>query len=266
MTKGVGQGHLPLKRSHDFLIEVAKGNIPGHSIIHKFGHATVGTTLTPICHGGFYPTPTTAISLEALSGDDNDTLLGTGARTIFLEGLALDGSIVTQTISMNGQTPVPIPIPLFRLYRWFVETSGTYATTAVGSHAGVITVRVAGGGAVWSSLDTTPFAHGQSEIGWYTVPAEHRALVFLQEINVDTTKSADVVFVRREGANIVTAPFSPMRVAAQYVGVAGSNPSDSNAPQNHFEAFADIGYMGKVSNGTASISVAYEILLVQDGY
>jgi hypothetical protein len=57
-----------------------------------------------------------------------------------------------------------------------------------------------------------------------------------------------------------------MRVVAQYVGIAGSNPSDSNAPNNGFNAFADIGYMGKVSNGTASISVAYEILLIEDGF
>jgi hypothetical protein len=264
--KGVGPGHRAIQKSSDFLIEVAKGKVPGHSIVHKFGHAEVGTTMTPICHGGIYPTPTAEVSLEVLSDDPLDTFLGTGARTIFFEGLALDGSIVTQSVEMNGTTAVPLPTDLFRLYRWFVETSGTYATTAVGSHAGAITVRVAGGGATWSALDLTPFPHGQSEIGWYTVPLGHRAYVFLQEINVDTTKTADLVFVRREGANIVVAPFSPMRVVAQYVGIAGSNPSDSNAPQNSFEAFSDIGYMGKVASSTASVSVAYEILLVEDGF
>ena len=266
MTKGVGQGHLPIKRPNDFLIEVAKGKVPGHSVIHKFGHAIVGTTITPICFGGVYPTPTIETSLEVLSDSVNDTADGTGARTVFFEGLALDGSVVTQIVSMNGTTAVPLPTGLFRLYRWFVETSGTYATTVVGSHAGTLIVRVAGGGALWSQIDITPFAHGQSEIGWYTVPAGHRAYVFLQEINVDSTKTADIIFVRREGANIVEAPFSPMRAVAQYVGVAGSNPSDSNAPNNGFDAFADIGYMGLVSQSTASISVAYEILLIQDGY
>ena len=267
MGPQIGPKTLPIdKRNSQFLIEVAKGNVPGHSIVHKFGHAIVGTTVTPICFGGVYPTPTAAIALELLSDSADDTALGTGARSVFLEGLALDGTVVTQIVPTNGLTAVPIPTPLFRLYRWFVQDSGTYATTVAGSHAGALQVRVAGGGAMWSLMDVDPFAHGQSEIGWYTVPLGHRALVFLQEINVDSTKSADVIFVRRENANIVTAPFSALRVQAQFVGVAGSNPSDSNAPQNSFEAFSDIGYMGKVTQSTASISVAYEILLIEDGY
>jgi hypothetical protein len=210
--------------------------------------------------------PTTAVSLEAVSDDADDTAAGAGARTLYIEGLALDGSIVTQTIAMNGLTAVPIPTPLWRLYRWYVATSGVYATTATGSHEGVITIRVASAGATWSQLDMTPYPHSQSEIGWYTVPAGYTAYLFLQEINVDSTKSADIIFVRRENANTVAAPFSAMRMLAQYVGVAGSSPSDQNAPINSFGAFADFGYMGKVASSTGSVSVAYEILLIKDGF
>ena len=59
--------------SKDFLIEVAKGNIAGHSIIEKFGSAVVGTALTPVSVSTVYETPTSAVALEIVSSDANDT-------------------------------------------------------------------------------------------------------------------------------------------------------------------------------------------------
>ena len=36
-----------------FYLEVAKGNIPKHSIVHKFGAGTVSTTVITITQSGF---------------------------------------------------------------------------------------------------------------------------------------------------------------------------------------------------------------------
>jgi hypothetical protein len=250
-----------------FLLEVQKGNIPGHSLIHKFGHGTVGTSMVPITASLVYQMPTTAIALEVVSSDADDTSAGAGARTVFIEGLALDGSVVTQTVALNGLTAVSIPTPLWRLYRWYVMTSGVYGTATTGSHQGTLTIRVASAGATWSTIPFAVYPHGQSQIGWYTVPSGYRAYIFTQIVKVDSTKSVDVAFLQRRNADTVSAPFSAFRLVEEFTGVAGAGSGISpDSPIGEFPAFTDIGWLGKVASSTADISVDFEILLIKDGY
>lgn len=250
----------------NFLIEVAKGHVPGHSLVHKFGKGTVGTTLVPITNSLVYQTPTAAVALEFVSSDTNDTAAGTGAREITVQGLNSEWELITQVIATNGTTAVPIPTSLTRLFRWFVSASGTYATATANSHAGTLTVRVASAGATWSTIGILPRPIGQSQISCYTVPDGFRAFVFLQEIRVDSTKSADVIFLARDNADDVTAPFPAMRMVANFIGISGIATADPNAPRNGFVAPADLMFMGKIASGTADIVVDFEILLVAEGY
>lgn len=92
----------------NWLIDVGKGLIPGHSILHKFGYGSVGTSLTPVTSSLTYQTPTTATALEILSSDANDTAAGTGARTVTVEGLDGSGNPLTETVSMNGTAAVAL--------------------------------------------------------------------------------------------------------------------------------------------------------------
>jgi hypothetical protein len=250
----------------DFYTEVERGRVPGHSIVHKFGHAKVGTTMVPITNSLVYQTPTTPVSLEFLSDDANDTALGTGAREITFTGIDINYDEVTFTIPTDGENPVALPTDLLRLYRWYVSASGVYATLTAGSHVGTLTVRVAGVGATWSIIEPTPFPASQSEIAIYTVPNGVRAYIVEQDISVDSAKSVEVSLFRRTGIDNIVAPFDPMRVVVHYVGISGGNPHDFRAPIDHFTARTDFGYMGKISNGTADITIHFSILLIEDGY
>ena len=264
---GVGQSHLPIKRPTDFLVEVAKGNIPGHSVRHRFGKALVGTTLVPIASSLKYPTPIAATALEVVSDDANDTAGGSGAREITILGLNENWEEITQAVPTSGLTPVGFPINMLRVYDWWVSASGTYATSAVGSHAGTITIQEDSGGALWFNGTTTPYPKGQSEISGFTVPLGYRALLYIQAIVADSAKSVDVIFVKRSGADIVAAPFSPMRTVKEFTGVgANAVGIDSNSPIDSWLAKTDLIFMGIVSNATASVSVDYEVLLIEDGY
>jgi hypothetical protein len=266
--KGVGQGHLPVtRRNADFLIEVVKGNIPGHSLIHVFGKAIVGTTFVPVASSLKYPMPTAAVTLEVVSDDPNDTALGTGARSITIQGLDDNWEEITQTVPTNGITPVPFPIKMRRVYLWWVETSGTYAISTVGSHAGTITIQTSPGAVLWFNGTTDPYPKGQSEIAGYTVPLGVRGYIFVHSIVADSTKSVDVMLLQRQNADIVTAPFPPMRAIKDFVGVS-SNPvgADPTAPLNSFTPKTDLVFMAKVTNGTASVSVEYELLQIEEGF
>ena len=149
------------KKVLDFGLEVSKGNVPSHSVIQKFGrNSSVGATFVPICLSGFYRTPTSNTSLEVVSTSINDTSTGTGARSIYYEGLQeSDGElvVVSNTVSLNGTTAVALPDSLIRLYRWYVYSSGTYASQSAGSHAGTITIREDNAGDTWSTIAINGF-------------------------------------------------------------------------------------------------------------
>lgn len=249
----------------DFLVEVAKGNVSGHSIVHKFGEASVGTSLVPVCESGFYRTPTAATELEFLSDSANDTSAGSGAREVTVLGLNASWAEVSQTVTTNGTTPVTLTTDLVRLYRWYVTSTGTYATQSAGSHAGTMTIRESGGGDTWSVIGTSPFTEGQSEIGAYTIPTAVTGYVLSQTLIVDSTKAVDAIFFQRPNADDVSSPYSgAMRLINKFIGVTGEVIIKPRSPVGPFVGPCDIGFMAKVGSSTGDVSVDFELLLVDD--
>ena len=174
-----------INRKPPFYLEVAKGNIEGHALIHKFGAGNVTTTFLPVTQGNVYKTPTSVVSLEIVSSDAADAQNGVGARKITVIGLDANWQEITEEISTHatdGTTPVALTNDFLRVYRWYVSESGIYATESAGSHAGTLTLRVAGVGATWSTIGITPFPVGQSQIGVYTIPIGKTAYLLSKNI------------------------------------------------------------------------------------
>lgn len=253
--------------SSDWFIEVAKGNISGHSFVHKFGrNDSVGTTMVPVCEGGIYQTPQigSTVTLAAISTSANDTAAGSGAREITLEYLDSTGAVQTGTIAMNGTTETTATIAgVWRLYRFYVSASGSYASSSTPSQVGTITIRVAGAGATWGvlGLADTGFGSGQSLVASYTVPLGKTAYLLTSETSVDTGKSVDVMFFARRNATETAAPYSAMRLQNLYSGVTDSISFEHKTAEA-YPALTDIGFMAKTSTGTADVSCEFELLLV----
>jgi len=190
------------KRVSDFGVDVAKGEVPGHSVIQKFGrNSAVGSSFVPICLSGFYRTPTSNTALEVVSTDADDTFLGAGARTIYYEGLQVQSGllvVVSDVVELDGTTAVALPDSLIRLYRWYVASSGTYATQSAGSHQGDITIQESGGGSVWAKIENNGFPRAQSQIGAYTVPTGFTAYVGKISYSVESDKEADILMFKRD--------------------------------------------------------------------
>ena len=99
----------------DFLLEVAKGNIVGHSFINKFGqNEDIGTgAFEDIWDGGGtynYPIDGTA-PITKIDSSTTDTV------DIEVQGLDINGALVTQTKTLTGTTPVTLETPLWRVFR-----------------------------------------------------------------------------------------------------------------------------------------------------
>ena len=253
--------------SQDFLIEVAKGNVTGHSLVNKFGfNDSVGSTLQPVADGAVYQTPTAAASLEVVSSDANDTSAGSGARTLEIQGLDASFAPQTVTVSMNGTTAAAVTGTWMRVFRMRVLTSGTYANQSAGSHAGTLTLRVASAGATWAmiGLSASGFPIGQTEIGCYTIPAGYTGYLISKHVSIESTKVPNILWFRRENADDVATPFDVMRLFERHYGSASEITYQPPAPAIELPAKTDIGAMAYVATGSAAVSVEFQILLVAD--
>ena len=251
-------------RGRNFYTEVNRGNVKNMSVVHKFGkNFAVDTTLEPLTSSGFYRTPTTLTSLEIVSDSANDTAAGTGARTVIVEGINdVNGSWTsdTETITMNGTTPVALSKQWRRIYRMRVVTSGTYGSQSGSSHSSTITLRESGAGDTWAQIDSIgTLGLGQSLIGAYTIPAGKKAWIKSRELFVEANKTVTTVFFVRTEADTTTAPFSPMRIQNVESGVQGQ--LTLRGESGIIEGPADIGYMGKVNSGSGAVSVEFDIYL-----
>jgi hypothetical protein len=133
-------------KTEDFALQVARGQIPGHSAISIFGYnPDVDTTEESIWpDGGTVPHPTLASVLKISSSSADDTSAGTGARTVTIVGL--DGSYnqVSESIILNGQTAVNTTNSYLYVNRFYVASTGSGGANAgnINAGTGVVTAGV----------------------------------------------------------------------------------------------------------------------------
>lgn len=107
--------------SVEFLLEVSKGNVPGHSCIQKFGrNFDIDTGTDPEdcwSQGGTYAFLSSAQTLYASSSDAD------GDQDIVIEGLDANWDEQSQTVTLNGQIQVAIAGTWIRVFRAYNDDS-----------------------------------------------------------------------------------------------------------------------------------------------
>lgn len=243
--------------SPDFKLEVAKGNVAGHSIgriVARRPASTSTTDFEDIWGGsGDLVWPTTAETLQVRSDNANDTALGTGARAILTQ--SLDDNLAPQNIitPLNGTTPVVLTSSHFRTNDIFVISSGSSQ-----HNEGTITLEVSGGGAVRNIILPEISA---SQDGHYTVPAGFKAysqqvitvLGFNESANFRTQNKSSTL---ADATEYISADFP----VYQNVGVF-----ETIVPFEIGGGF-DFTVQAKANNLNAEINYAIEFILVQDGF
>ena len=179
--------YSPARVSSDFLLDISAGRVAGWSHVNKFGH-NPDVDMTPDediwelggNYTGFITTPTT---LEIFSSDANDTIDGTGAQTIEVQGLDSDFLEQTEQIAMNGAGTVVSVNTYIRVNRSFVVSVGS-----VGANIGAITIQ-----------DTQPVTlaaiavnDNQTHQATYTVPTDKRGLITKIWSGIGTGSAAGV--------------------------------------------------------------------------
>ncbi len=250
-----------------YYTEVAKGNVPGASAVHKFGHnASIGTTLTVVASAAVYPMPTTLTTLEMFSSDNtNDVAGGSGARTVTVFGLSTDWLEVSEVVVLNGTTAVTLANQYFRVYRMYVEDSGTYATVTTPSHNSTITLRVGGAGATWATFGSeSSYGLAQTEVAAYTIPAGKTGYLVNKFVSVEGNKNISVFMTVRTAADTVAAPFSAARTKELDRELSGILDKSDEVPELLGAGPTDVFFCAKTNAGTSGVSIEFDILLIDD--
>jgi hypothetical protein len=94
-----------------YLFDVAEGNITGHTAFTKLGYnGDVGAEEDIWTQGGTYPwiAAGAGIALEVVSDSTDDDVAGTGVQKVRVGFLDADYTAKTETLDMDGTTPVPL--------------------------------------------------------------------------------------------------------------------------------------------------------------
>jgi hypothetical protein len=117
-----------------------------------------------------------------VSDDTDDTSAGTGARTVEIEGLDSSWNVLTETVTMNGTTPVVTTGSFLRVYRARVVTAGSS-----GTNEGTITFTNTTSSNIIAQISVDNSGFGQTLMACYTIPAGKTGYL----ISLDFSSSKD---------------------------------------------------------------------------
>lgn len=180
--------------------DLARYGTSGVDYISKFGfNPACGTSVEPIWaeSGVSYTFPSVAQTMTVSSANANDTSAGTGARTIYIEGLDANYLPISETVALNGQTGVTLVNQYLRIHRAYILTAGSG-----GTNAGIVYV---GYGNITAGKPATVQAHlvagvAQSLLGYYTIPANRTG--YLMNMHFRSDGKGEFLVYRRDYGGI----------------------------------------------------------------
>ena len=249
-----------VRRLGDFLLEIAKGRVPGHSLFRRFGYnAAIGATEEDIWSVSSNRTwLTTAISLRIAAGGDaeDDADGGDGAREITIQ--YLDGNFVLQQEALDTAgvgASSNTSGDCIRFVRAWVSKAGLYT----GDNEAAVVIETSDGGSTQGHIVA---GAGQTEQTHYTVPAGKKAYLGPVELTVNSNKAVDLFMYRREGADVVAAPFTSRREVHRWTGLVSPGKEEDFKFYEAFDEKTDIWFTGTASGGGGEASVDYGMIIV----
>jgi hypothetical protein len=188
-----------------FDLQVARGQIAGHTVLNIFGYQpSVTTTSIPVWeNASTYTYITSASTLTMVSTSTSDD---TNAR-ILISGLDSNFNPISETLALNGTTGVTTVNSYFRVNNLLMTSPGTSQTTNVGT----ITLKQSSNVVAQINIG---ISKSQSTI--YTVPAGYSFFLDLAEVNTSNSYTGSTIITYKVQAinnntgvklNVLQQPF-----------------------------------------------------------
>jgi len=246
----------------DFLIEVQKGNVPGHSMVHKFGRnsAVPNGTWAFINSLGLTSWPLSAATTVRVKAGGNaaDTSNGAGAREVTVQGIDSNFAETSEAIATAGASASSATTASFwRVHRAWVSAAGTYG----GANTGTITIENSAGG---TNLIQITAGEGQTQFTAYTIPVSKTGYLLSIHVNVDALKPADIRVFTRDNIDTTSAPVKSKRLKLFFDGVIGEHIYVPRGPELSINAKSDIWVEARGGGASTEVTCDFELLLVDD--
>lgn len=242
-----------------FGLQVSRNQIQGHSDVIVFGYNpdldTSEESIWP--NGGTVPHPTAESVLKISSTSANDTSDGTGARTVFIEGLDGDFNVVSETVILNGQTEVNTVNSYLYVNTFYVATVGSGGANAGDVNAGTGTVTTGVPAVLYDMIAT---GYNQRTTAHYCVPAGYTGYMVKGVITAGQASGSTAVtaFLKQHGTDNI------LRVGAVSTINNGSVAYDFDPPYT----IPEKNCVGATAIGAASnnsVSAFFNIILIKTG-
>jgi hypothetical protein len=157
-------------------LQVSRGQISWHQSVVVFGYNSDvdGAVETVWPHGGILGFPSAALQLSVSSSSTDDTALGTGARTVYLEGLDANHNVISEIVTLTGQTAVTTTKSYLHINNCYVASAGSGESAAGTIYFGTGTVTA---GVPATVYDVIQFDYNARITGSYTIPAGYTGYV-----------------------------------------------------------------------------------------
>ena len=248
--------------TNDYFSLVAKGLIPGESLIHKFGRNDAlpngsfafVTMLQQTAH-----VLSAATTVRVKAGNAADTAAGNGAREITIQGIDSTFAEIQEPVATAGESASSSTSASFwRVHRAWNSQVGVYGSS---NTAAVVIENTAGN----ADILTIAAGQGQSQDAVWTVPDGYTAHLLSVDITVDATLSADVALYTRDDIDDTSAPMPGKRLRKYWDGIAGVVPTyKPRAPWSARPGKSDIWVEAQGVGANVEISVDFELHLVAD--
>lgn len=199
----------------DPALETGKGLVSGSSALLKFGRNPDVDTggYEDVWDGGAtWVAPTEARVHDVVSSSANDDAAGTGARTVVVIGLNGSYAVTTETVTMDGTTPVATSNSYVIIYRMYVATAGSG-----GGNDGNITATAQTDATVTAQITT---GYNQTLMAVYQVPTGYTGYLrryYASMNNPVTAVSADV--------KLLVKPFGEVYQTKHIIGLLADGAS-----------------------------------------
>lgn len=226
-----------------FDLQVARGQIDGHSTVNIYGYQpAVGTTSIPVWENATaYTYPVSAITMY-ISGTAGDT------AQITIVGLDANYAAISEVVTMNGATPVATTKQYFRINSMFVSVGS--ATNP----AGIVYLKNQAGTVTYAQINA---GVGRTQAAIYTVPAGYT--YFLQRVNIYTSLNGND-YVTYTNKSISSTGVVQLTQQAPF---AISYEALRIMPRPIAEK-TDIQLMCKIQSGTGAIAISQEGYLIKN--
>lgn len=227
----------------DFDLQVARGQIQGHSTVNIYGYQpAVATSFIPVWENATAYTFPAAATQMHLAGSLGDT------ASIVIQGLDANYNMISETAALNGATAVTTVKSYLRINSMRVSVGS--ATNP----SGVVTLKDLTDTTIYAQINT---GVGRSQMAIYTVPAGYT--FYLSRIDVNTSLN---------GNNFATYQNKTVDVngvvqLTQQAPFAITYHTQRVMPRPFTEK-TDIQLQCKVNSSTGAISISQEGYLIKN--